>query len=352
MNNYQLSSVHETNLTNQNGVYQDSLLTYAADRSGRFWALLGHTNLGGISVWSGSSLLDLKKEYDAQYCFALGEAGQAFSGIPYPDGPLSRGQIWPCGLWINKETNRFYCLIHNETGWGAGKTSYTARAQEEGEPDFRHIGMMTSDDCGRTWRFFSWILTAQEPCWTSRFSPGMNQPGQTGDEICLGCGDFSVFPNPHDGYLYLFYTKHFTNLERSEAVTDAVYLARCRLDELEDVTAWRKYTGNGFTEPGNCGRDVPVLIGGAIPSVCKDPAHDRFVMSTYNRDAWQNGLCTCQLSFSEDLLHWTKPEHIAVKRADVSNPYLTLYPEGTSFRVFMSANGTDIRWYTLTLNEG
>ena len=44
MNNYQLSSVHETNLTNQNGVYQDSLLTYAADRSGRFWALLGHTN--------------------------------------------------------------------------------------------------------------------------------------------------------------------------------------------------------------------------------------------------------------------------------------------------------------------
>lgn len=78
MNNYQLSSVHETNLTNQNGVYQDSLLTYAADRSGRFWALLGHTNLDGISVWSGSSLLDLKKEYDAQYCFALGRLGRRF----------------------------------------------------------------------------------------------------------------------------------------------------------------------------------------------------------------------------------------------------------------------------------
>ena len=99
MNNYQLSSVHETNLTNQNGVYQDSLLTYAADRSGRFWALLGHTNLGGISVWSGSSLLDLKKEYDAQYCFALGEAGQAFSGIPYPDGhcPADRSGRADCG---------------------------------------------------------------------------------------------------------------------------------------------------------------------------------------------------------------------------------------------------------------
>ena len=31
---------------------EDSLLTYAADRGGRFWALLGHTNLGGISVWA------------------------------------------------------------------------------------------------------------------------------------------------------------------------------------------------------------------------------------------------------------------------------------------------------------
>ena len=211
--------------------------------------------------------------------------------------------------------------------------------------------MMTSDDRGKTWRFSGWILTAQEPCWTSRFSPGIDRPGQSEREICLGCGDFSVFPNLYDGYLYLFYTKHFIQIDQPQAVKDEVYLARCRLDELDDVTVWKKYTDSGFTAPGNCGQDVPVLTGGAIPSVCKDPKHDRFVMSTYNRDAWRNGLCTCQLSFSEDLLHWTQPEHIAIKRADVSNPYLTLYPEGASFRVFMSANGTDIRWYTLTMDE-
>ena len=70
-------------------------------------------------------------------------------------------------------------------------------------------------------------------------------------------------------------------------------------------------------------------------------------MSTYNRDAWRNGVCTCQLSFSDDLMHWTKPERVEIDRADVSNPYLTLYPEKGAFRVFMSANGTDIRWYTL-----
>lgn len=152
--------------------------------------------------------------------------------------------------------------------------------------------------------FPGWILTAQEPCWTSRFSPGIDRPGQSEREICLGCGDFSVFPNLYDGYLYLFYTKHFIQIDQPQAVKDEVYLARCRLDELDDVTVWKKYTDSGFTAPGNCGQDVSVLTGGAIPSVCKDPKHDRFVMSTYNRDAWRNGLCTCQLSFSEDLLHW------------------------------------------------
>lgn len=154
MNNYRISSVHETNLTNQNGVYQDSLLAYAADRSGRFWAILGHTNLGGISVWSGRSLLNLKKEYDAEYLFSLGEAGQAFSGIRIRTDRCPADRSGRAGLWINTDTNRFYCLIHNETGWGAGKTSYTANAQAEGEPDFRHIGMMTSDDRGKNMAFF------------------------------------------------------------------------------------------------------------------------------------------------------------------------------------------------------
>ena len=142
MRDYIISSVQETNLTNKNGVYQDSLIAYDRDASGRIWAILGHTNLGGISVWSGESLCRLQKKYPAEFLFSLGEAGAAFNASTYPDGPLSRGQIWPCGLWIHPDTNRFYCFIHNETGWGAGTSSYTATGFAEGEPDFRHIGMM------------------------------------------------------------------------------------------------------------------------------------------------------------------------------------------------------------------
>ena len=193
MRDYIISSVQETNLTNKNGVYQDSLIAYDRDASGRIWAILGHTNLGGISVWSGESLCRLQKKYPAEFLFSLGEAGAAFNASTYPDGPLSRGQIWPCGLWIHPDTNRFYCFIHNETGWGAGTSSYTATGFAEGEPDFRHIGMMYSDDNGKTWIFSGWILTAQEPCWTEQFRAGMNTPGQMGGELCLGCGDFSIY---------------------------------------------------------------------------------------------------------------------------------------------------------------
>ncbi len=72
MRDYIISSVQETNLTNKNGVYQDSLIAYDRDASGRIWAILGHTNLGGISVWSGESLCRLQKKYPAEFLFSLG----------------------------------------------------------------------------------------------------------------------------------------------------------------------------------------------------------------------------------------------------------------------------------------
>ncbi len=351
MRDYIISSVQETNLTNKNGVYQDSLIAYDRDASGRIWAILGHTNLGGISVWSGESLCRLQKKYPAEFLFSLGEAGAAFNASTYPDGPLSRGQIWPCGLWIHPDTNRFYCFIHNETGWGAGTSSYTATGFAEGEPDFRHIGMMYSDDNGKTWIFSGWILTAQEPCWTEQFRAGMNTPGQMGGELCLGCGDFSIYAERQSRQLYLFYTKHTIRAESSNVVADQIYLARCAFDELESLSAWRKYTGSGFTEPGNCGRDTAIVGGGAIAAVCRDETGKRYIMSTYNREAWQNGVCTCQISFSDDLLHWTPPERISAERADLSNPYLTICPEHNAFRVFMSSNGTGIRSFTLKIYD-
>ena len=102
MRDYIISSVQETNLTNKNGVYQDSLIAYDRDASGRIWAILGHTNLGGISVWSGESLCRLQKKYPAEFLFSLGEAGciqcQYISGRPVvPWADLAMRAVDPSG---------------------------------------------------------------------------------------------------------------------------------------------------------------------------------------------------------------------------------------------------------------
>lgn len=80
MRDYIISSVQETNLTNKNGVYQDSLIAYDRDASGRIWAILGHTNLGGISVWSGESLCRLQRSIRQNFCFLWGK--QALHSMP------------------------------------------------------------------------------------------------------------------------------------------------------------------------------------------------------------------------------------------------------------------------------
>lgn len=347
---YNLSEVSSTVLTNDAGVHQDGVIAYAYDDRETIWTVVGHTNSGTVSVWHGSSFDSIQKQYDARFLFALGRAGYAFHASNYPDGPKSRGQIWPCGLWIQKVTNRFYCLFHNETGWGAGDSSYTIFGQEEGEPDFRHIGLMISDDYGKTWDFAGWILTSSKRCWTDEYNADMLDVGQSGQSICLGCGDFSVWPDEQSQYLYLFYTQHTVYRWNTGCIEDQVFVARCLFRDLDDPSAWRKYDGDGFRAFGNGGNDYALFSHGAVPSVCQ--LDDQYVMSTYNRAAWREGTCTLQLSFSTDLVHWSPPQRLSSGRPDLSNPYFTLIPDGHSpgrIRAFMSSNGTGIQQFFIQL---
>ena len=349
---YIISEVCDTNFTNRAGVHQDGVLAHARDAHGQFWAVLGHSNLGGISVWKGNSIDDLKKEYMAEYNFLLGKAGDAFDGIPYPDGPKSRGQIWPCGLWISPDSDKFYCFIHNETGWGAQETSYTVFGKQEGEPDYRHIGMMTSDDYGKHWDFQGWILTSNSPCWSDLYSADMEIPGQGTEEICLGCGDFSICEDLFHQYVYLFYTQHIVSPNNLTEIRDNIFMARCLIDQLDDTTKWKKYDGYDFNEEGNCGKDTIIVSGGAVPCVCWSEQLKTYIMTTYHRESWRKGTCTCQLSFSKDLITWSKPKLISLERPDLSNPYFTIVCNENgeaSFSIYMESNGTDIKSFTLTV---
>jgi len=58
---WQVSPSSLSQFTNANGVFQDSVLALFRDNKGSLWALAGHSHLGGISVWRGTTIDNLKK---------------------------------------------------------------------------------------------------------------------------------------------------------------------------------------------------------------------------------------------------------------------------------------------------
>ena len=187
----------KTPFANEAGVYQDGTVPLYRDVDGRLWGMSGHSHMGHIGMFCGTTLKDMRYVYEAKTDFEVGAAGTAFAGIKYPEGVLARGSIWPFGLYICPGTHRFFCYFHNETGWNGKGTAYDALGpceQPRFDSDFRHVGMMHSDDEGRTWTFDRWVLTGEAVCFTEKYIPeSINAKGQTGDVVNLGSGDFSCF---------------------------------------------------------------------------------------------------------------------------------------------------------------
>lgn len=359
---WKIEPVEKTAYTNDNGVYQDGTLAFHRDVKGELWLLAGHTNLGDVTLWRGRSVNEMEKVCVISFNFALGQAGEAFDSSNYPDGPRSRGQIWPYGLWIDPQDGTFHCFIHNETGWGAGDTSYNAFKQTEGEPDFRHIGLMISKDQGRSWDFQGWVLTSHERCWTTSYQPDGMTGGQEMDTVCLGAGDFSFYINEADGYFYIYYSQIFTNFSKDSDVIDQdfIYAARAPISGKGLPGTWRKYHEGSFSEPGNMGRETAVVEGGNVPCVSYNTYLEHFIMTSYNRVNWYAGIGACQLSFSDDLHNWTVPV-ILDQQPDLSKPYFTICntnqtgnhnTTNQTFTLLMESNGTDVYLTQVTINSG
>ncbi|MFC5405166.1 hypothetical protein [Cohnella soli] len=347
---WQVGETRLTQFTNDNGVYQDGNVALCRDAEGTLWGLVGHVHLGGITLWRGTCIDDLAKVCEVTYRFRMGRAGEAFHGLAYPDGPRSRGKIWPNGLWIDPDDGRFYCYVHNETAWGAEDTSYTAFGLQEGEPDFRHIGLMISDDQGRSWDFAGWILTSAEPCWTELFRPDGMEGGQSIDRFVLGAGDFCFYPNERDGYFYIYYSQ-ITVDRANEVKGDHIYAARAPMADKGLPGEWRKLYEGSFAEPGNGGRETAVVSSGNVPFVSYNRHLRRYMMTSYRRELWVSGRGACQISFSDDLLSWSEPVPLALDREDLSRPYFTVCNgdrEGLiqdterTFTLLIETNGTDV----------
>ena len=103
---------YETAFRCEAGVYQDGTVPFFRDSDGILWAMAGHSHLGHIGVFCGTALSYMREVYPAALKFGTGAAGDAFNGIPYPEGIRSRGSVWPFGLYICPGTGRFFCFFH------------------------------------------------------------------------------------------------------------------------------------------------------------------------------------------------------------------------------------------------
>ena len=349
----------ETQFKRAAGIRQDGTMAMYRDTDGRLFAIAGHTNSGHISMFVGQTQADLKELYPIDLCFGDGHASYAFSGIRYPEGIKARGCIWPFGLYICPVTHRFFCFFHNETAWkgrGSGYDAYGYCTKPAYDSDFRHIGLMHSDDEGRSWVFDRWVLTAETVCFTEAFNPeGDGKIGQPMGAFSFGSGDFSIYVEPNGEYIYLYYNiiKADTNLRHW---TDCdIYVARTRKRFDGVMGDFVKYYNGAFCEAGNLGKETPIVPAGWHPKVVYLEKHHKFLMSSSLARLKPNGGMVnpiMEVRESDDMLHWSEPIRMTRDGEDFGGHYVGFYSdsaagqpfviEGDTLAILRNGNGTDV----------
>ena len=348
-----------TTFVNKEGVYQDGTTPMYRDTDGKLWAMSGHSHMGHIAMFCGTCLDDMKQLYPIQTNFCVGHADYAFDGVRYPEGVKARGSIWPFGLYICPGTHRFFCFFHNETGWNCKGTGYDALGPCETphyDSDFRHIGLMHSDDEGRNWTFDRWVLTAEEPCFTEKYNPGAgNVTGQKVGIIGFGSGDFSLFTRDDDEYIYLFYNIVRADMNTSQWTSCDVYVARTRKRNDGIMGDFVKYYNGAFCEPGNFGKETKLAANSWHPRVLYLKKYDIYLMACVGisfGDSKKKVEDVAYIRTSRDLINWSEAEKVIVDGKPFGNHYVAAVSEsnsgqpcvaeGTEVSFLCNHNGTDV----------
>lgn len=332
--NIEFGEEKETVFLHRNGIQQDGTTSLYRDVDGKLWALSGQAHGGHIGVFCGTKIEDLKELYPFKLNFCTGHADYAFNNILFPEGIKPRGSIWPFGLYICPNTHRFFCFVHTETGWdgrGTGYDGYGYCDTPKIDSDFRHVGLMHSDDEGKNWTFDRWVLTGEEVCFSERFNPdNVNVLGQKGDIICLGAGDFTFFDDPKSDYMYIFYTKIYVNLKKECWEGSNTYVARTRRRTDGIMGDFVKYYNGEFSEAGNFGKETPILFNTWHTRPVYFKKYDLYVAS-FMGIVPQNpmdklGKRYMELVTSKDLVNWSEPVSFKKDGKKFGNKYNALVP--------------------------
>jgi hypothetical protein len=353
----------ETPFHNNIGVYQDGTTPMYRDIDGKLWAMSGHSHKGYIAMFCGTSLDDMKHMYRISTNFCVGHAEYAFSGIRYPEGVLPRGSIWPFGLYICPNTHRFFCFFHNETGWNGKGTAYHALGpcdKPHYDSDFRHIGLMHSDDEGKNWTFDRWVLTAETVCFTELYNPGAGKAlGQKAGLVSLGSGDFSLYVEPDGEYMYIFYNIIYVDTNESKWKRCDTYVARTRKRTDGIMGDFVKYYNGEFCEAGNLGKETAIIENTWHTRVTRLEKYDCFICVSSPINFGNNTKLVAdymEIRTSKDMIHWSEPVTVEYEGKIFGNHYMAAISDdidrqpnvvkGDQFSILTNHNGTNVMRYS------
>ena len=327
-----------TKIRREDNIVQDGTIPMCRDAEGTLWAICGHTNVGRVSMFKGVDIDDLTEAYEVKFNFCVGHADYSYDGVRYPEGIKSVGSMWPFGLYICPGTGRFFCFFHNESAWNGKGTGYDAYGicdndTPRNDSDFRHIGLMHSDDQGKNWTFDRWVLTGERPACTEVFNAGAGKvKGQKMEEIHLGSGDFSLFIDPKSEYMYLFYDIIRQNAITEDWLSIDCYVARARKRDDGIMTDFVKYYDGAFSEPGNLGRETMLIPNAWHPRVVYSEELGAYIMSYTgvvpgNVDSLLNKTMYLRTSF--DLVNWSEPIALEKEGEPIDHKYYAILSNET-----------------------
>jgi len=354
-----IGQVYDSPFLNKADIYQDGTVPMYRDSEGTLWAISGHSHMGHIGMFRGSSLEDMTEAYPINLNFVHGAAGTAFNNIRYPEGVQSRGSVWPFGLYICPKTGRFFCFFHNETGWNGQGTAYDSFGPCETpayDSDFRHIGLMHSDDQGRTWTFDRWVLTSENVCFTKKYNPGAGKMvGQEPGIIDLGSGDFSLYVEENGEYMYIVYNKVTLDMDKGKFLAVDTFIARTRKRDDGVMGDFVKYYDGAFCEPGNFGKETAIVHDSWHSRIAYSQKLGCYLMASSPIGKLPGeGIIAdyMEVRTSKDLINWSKPvvfEHEGKKFGNHYQAIISYHGKGNpaivtgnEFTVMDCHNGTDV----------
>jgi hypothetical protein len=227
---------------------------------------------------------------------------------------------------IYKDGNKVFGLYHAEDH--VGKESAVSKLRGQYAAMFS-IGLVRSDDGGRTFQKLGQALTSKHP-----YKQGLE---------CGGVGDVTMCLDKTGKYLLCYYA----DFARGQGKGIQICAARCPVENISDPLAWMKFHDGKYNEPGIAGQESYVLslhekdADAWSPHVTYSRELDRYFLTflaTFHNETdgvtWfrpkQSGI---YISDSTDGINWNAPVCVFVDsnlflRGSSGSQHPTLHVDG------------------------